>query len=135
MYRIELAPGEETVFRTLEELATAVHNGVVTPRARIYHTASQKWLPIEFHPHYKKALESPPPPKVPVPAPAPARRSRELVFVDPRAPEKPVAEQPSSARPTVRSPVTATTLEQLVKLPPRCGRRPGARLPRRPWSS
>lgn len=59
MYRIELAPGEETVFRTIEELAIAVRNGLVTPRCRIYHNASQKWLPIEFHPHYKKALEIP----------------------------------------------------------------------------
>jgi hypothetical protein len=57
MYRIELSPGEETVFRTIEELATGVRNGVISPRARIYHHASQKWLPIEFHPHYKKALE------------------------------------------------------------------------------
>ncbi len=57
MYRIELAPGEVTVFRTIEELATGVRNGVITARARIYHNASQKWLPIEFHPHYKLALE------------------------------------------------------------------------------
>jgi hypothetical protein len=59
MYRIELAPGEETVFRTFEELATGVRNGFITSRARIYHAASQKWLPIEFHPHYKQALETP----------------------------------------------------------------------------
>jgi hypothetical protein len=58
MYRIELSPGEETVFRTIEELATGVRNGVISPRARIYHHASQKWLPIEFHPHYKKAIET-----------------------------------------------------------------------------
>ncbi len=57
MYRIELAPGEETVFRTIEELAVGVRNGLVTARSRIYHNATQKWLPIEFHPHYKKALE------------------------------------------------------------------------------
>jgi hypothetical protein len=63
MYRIELAPGEETVFRTIDELAVAVRNGVVTSRARIYHNASQKWLPIEFHPHYKHALELPPIPR------------------------------------------------------------------------
>jgi hypothetical protein len=59
MYRIELAPGEETAFRTIEELATAVRNGLVGPRSRIYHNASQKWLPIEFHPHYKKIIENP----------------------------------------------------------------------------
>ncbi len=60
MYRIELKPGEENVFRTIEELATGIRNGLVTPRARIFHNASQKWLPIEFHPHYKKALSMPP---------------------------------------------------------------------------
>jgi hypothetical protein len=59
MYRIEVASGEETVFRTIEELAVGIRNGVVTPRARIYHHASQKWLPIGLHPHYKKALEMP----------------------------------------------------------------------------
>src|SRR6476661_511025 len=57
MYRIELVPGEVTVFRTIEELATGVRNGLITPKARIYHSASDKWLPIEFHPHYKQALE------------------------------------------------------------------------------
>jgi hypothetical protein len=59
MYRIEVAPGEESVFRTIEELAIGIRNGVVTPRARIYHHASEKWLPIGLHPHYKKALEMP----------------------------------------------------------------------------
>jgi hypothetical protein len=57
MYRIEVATGEETVFRTVEELATGIRNGLITPRSRIWHGASQKWLPIEFHPHYKKALD------------------------------------------------------------------------------
>ena len=55
MYRIELSPGEETAFRSIEELAVAVKRGVVTSRARIWHNASAKWLPIEFHPHYKIA--------------------------------------------------------------------------------
>ena len=59
MYRIELSPGEETVFRSIEELAVAIKRGVVTPRARIYHNASSKWLPIQFHPHYKAALSMP----------------------------------------------------------------------------
>ena len=31
MYRIEVAPGEETVFRTIEELAIGIRNGVITP--------------------------------------------------------------------------------------------------------
>jgi len=68
MYRIELAPGEITVFRTIEELATGVRNGVITPRARIFHAATDKWLPVEFHPHYKKVLETPAGQPVEVPA-------------------------------------------------------------------
>ena len=55
MYRIELSPGEETAFRSIEELAVAIKRGVVTSRARIWHNVSGKWLPIEFHPHYKIA--------------------------------------------------------------------------------
>jgi hypothetical protein len=70
MYRIEVKPGEEAVFRTIEELATGIRNGFVTPRARIYHAASQKWLPIEFHPHYKKALDGNFTPTTPAPQPS-----------------------------------------------------------------
>jgi hypothetical protein len=124
MYRIELARGEETVFRTFEELATAVHNGVVTARARIYHTASEKWLPIEFHPHYKRALESPPPPRVPVPAPAP--RSRELAFVGLRTP----APKTLTQKPAVQSLVAVSSLEQLSLKLPRAVRSPVVDLPK-----
>jgi hypothetical protein len=59
MYRIELSPGEETAFRTIEELAVAIRRKVVTSKARIYHNATGKWLPIQFHPHYKQALSMP----------------------------------------------------------------------------
>ena len=59
MYRIELSPGEETAFRTIEELAVAIRRNVVTSKARIYHNATNKWLPIQFHPHYKIALSMP----------------------------------------------------------------------------
>jgi hypothetical protein len=59
MYRIELSPGEETAFRSIEELAVAIRRNVVTSRARIYHNASNKWLPIQFHPHYKIAVSMP----------------------------------------------------------------------------
>jgi hypothetical protein len=59
MYRIELSPGEETAFRSIEELAVAIRRKVVTSRARIYHNATSKWLPIQFHPHYKIALTMP----------------------------------------------------------------------------
>lgn len=59
MYRIELSPGEETAFRTIEELAVAIRRNVVTSKARIYHNATNKWLPIQFHPHYQIALSMP----------------------------------------------------------------------------
>ena len=59
MYRIELSPGEETAFRTIEELAVAIRRKVVTSKARIYHSATNRWLPIQFHPHYQIALSMP----------------------------------------------------------------------------
>jgi hypothetical protein len=59
MYRIELSPGEETAFRSIEELAVAIRRNVVTSRARIYHNATGRWLPIQFHPHYKQAVSMP----------------------------------------------------------------------------
>jgi hypothetical protein len=59
MYRIELSPGEETAFRSIEELAVAIRRKVVTSRARIYHNATGRWLPIQFHPHYKIACSMP----------------------------------------------------------------------------
>ena len=107
MYRIEVTPGEETVFRTMEELAVAIRNGVVTPRARIYHNASQKWLPIGLHPHYKKALELPASssahPKTPDPVPAkPLIKAR----VEPHTAEHPVEPKPAPA-PKVPAPVVS----------------------------
>ena len=83
MYRIELGPEDIGVFRSIEEMATAIKTGVITPKARIYHSASDKWLPIEFHPHFKKAREIASGPVAPAPIhtapvriePAPPRRT------------------------------------------------------------
>ncbi len=137
MYRIEVAPGEETVFRTIEELAVSIRNGVVTHRARIYHHASQKWLPIVLHPHYKKALEMPAAraPHAPVtsttPIPTPSRSKKqpssqpqlhsEIYLPEPKpTPEpKPVPMTASGPKiPTpVPSPVIAMQNEVLRDLP------------------
>ena len=98
MYRIEVAPGEETVFRTIEELAVGIRNGVITPRARIFHHASEKWLPIGLHPHYKKALEmpaasaSPAPVTATTPIPTPSRLKA-------HPPAHPLAHPPAHPRP------------------------------------
>jgi hypothetical protein len=59
MYRIELSSKEEIVLRTIEELAVAIRRNVVTSRARIWHNSTNKWLPIQFHPHYKIAASMP----------------------------------------------------------------------------
>ena len=122
MYRIEVAPGEETVFRTLEELAVGIRNGLITPRARIYHNASQKWLPIGLHPHYKKAMELPAAsaahPSKPTPTPVPASRSKPRI--ESHAPEPPAEPKPRAAEripgPMV-SPVVAMQQEVLRDLP------------------
>ncbi len=119
MYRIEVSPGEETVFRTIEELATGIRNGVITSRARIHHGASAKWLPIEFHPHYKKAVElaAHPPSAVeqshPTPTPAPPkRRSVPTTIFEPA----PIVEPPPPA--VVRpAPSPATSSEPEFVLP------------------
>ncbi|MCH7475774.1 MAG: hypothetical protein IIA27_14040 [Gemmatimonadetes bacterium] len=57
MYRIQLASGAEAVYRSLEELAVSVQNGIVSPDALVYHSKTGSWLPIEAHPHYHVARE------------------------------------------------------------------------------
>ncbi|HKU62644.1 MAG TPA: hypothetical protein VJQ44_15590 [Gemmatimonadales bacterium] len=99
MYRIEVRPGEETVFRTIEELATGIRNGFITPRARIYHAASQKWLPIEFHPHYKKALAGNFTPAPPSPQPSLAAMPAPT-FAFPSAASAPPSSTPAEPIPT-----------------------------------
>ncbi len=116
MYRIELGADDVGVFRSIEEMATAIKTGVITSKARIYHSASDKWLPIEFHPHYKKAREiaagpvapapPPPPPPTPMPTrvdgdPAPRRQSvfmpspmAGLTLINVTAPSRTVAPHP-----------------------------------------
>lgn len=116
MYRIELAQGEEAAFRSIEELATGIKSGVITNKCRIYHAASDKWLPIEFHPHYKKALalisqgeaeEGRETAVVMKLEYAPPKKTREIEFIDlgPDAAFKPPAPRPE---PLPRSAPVAT---------------------------
>jgi hypothetical protein len=118
MYRIEVKAGEETVFRTIEELATGIRNGFITPRARIYHAASQKWLPIEFHPHYKKALEGDFTPAPPVPQPSLAAMPAPT-FAFPSA-----APAPASSSAPAKTPPSATTATESPVLAMRAAVRP-----------
>jgi hypothetical protein len=97
MYRIELSPGEETVFRSIEELAVAIKRGVITPRARIYHYASNKWLPIGFHPHYKIAVSMPLSQAALVAGPA-VKQLSTLNLEQPVEPDPPVPVAPAPIR-------------------------------------
>jgi hypothetical protein len=110
MYRIELSPGEETVFRSIEELAVAIKRGVVTPRARIYHNASRKWLPIQFHPHYKVAVSMPLTPAALAAGP-PIKPLSTLSLQQPADPEPPAPIPPMSSA----APKTIAAVEQPVR--------------------
>lgn len=127
MYRIELAPGEETVFRTIDELATAVRNGLVGPRSRIYHSASQKWLPIEFHPHYKKIVENPAaktielpvaaaPAEVPLVVPSPVLELPKVSYPEP-SPETPLPAFLTMAAAVEEPGLPLVTPEEHLELP------------------
>jgi hypothetical protein len=126
MYRIELSPGEETVFRSIEELAVAIKRGVVTPRARIYHNASNKWLPIQFHPHYQVAVSMPLTNAALVAGP-PVKALSSLTLEQPHDPEPPVRFAPPAPR--LQSPPPP---EQPVRRKrPRAERPVGEKQPRR----
>jgi hypothetical protein len=113
MYRIELSPGEETVFRSIEELAVAIKRGVVTPRARIYHNTSSKWLPIQFHPHYKVAVSMPLTQAALVAGP-PVKQLETLRLDQPQDPEPPLhLTPPVPPAPRVQAPPPA--VEQPVR--------------------
>ena len=56
MYRIRLTNGEESVYRTVDELARAVSSGVISPKAEVFHKSADRWLPIESHPDYRAVV-------------------------------------------------------------------------------
>ncbi len=145
MYRIELTPGEEALFRNIEELAKGIHSGVIGSHARIWHGASNKWLPIDFHPHYKIAKERPVAPAAPTPihvtpveskapvspfappAPTPVEAAPPVVAAAPTpvpttavpAPvvAKPAAAPPAAAPPVAAAPVAAPVVPPAPKVP------------------
>jgi hypothetical protein len=62
MYRIKLQSGEESEFSSFEELCFGIVSGIIGPDDEIYHAKASKWLPINSHPHYKRAAAQAPPP-------------------------------------------------------------------------
>ena len=55
MYRIRLGSGEQTVFKSVEELALGLQSGTVDPAAEVFDRDSSRWMPIEQHPDYAAA--------------------------------------------------------------------------------
>jgi hypothetical protein len=72
MYLVELRPGKEELYRTGDELATAIRNGDVDMHSRIYHRATSKWISVTLHPQYKAIVSERPAP----PAQSSRRRGR-----------------------------------------------------------
>lgn len=58
MYLVELKPGKEESFRSVEELAAAIRRDEVNSQSRIFHRASSKWISITLHPIYKQIVPS-----------------------------------------------------------------------------
>lgn len=58
MFRIRFASGEEALFRTVDELADGIREGLVPATAQIFHAKSQQWLPIAVHPVYPHTAPS-----------------------------------------------------------------------------
>jgi hypothetical protein len=54
MYIVELRPGKEELYRTVDELTAAIRRGDVTWQSRIYHQAALRWISITLHPHFRK---------------------------------------------------------------------------------
>ena len=111
MYRIELAPGEEALFKSIDEMAAGIANGVIKSNARIWHQTSAKWLPIEFHPHYKIALTK-------GPNTSPRAEYREPPSVaGPAAMSTPPIFEQSAPRPIFEAPAPAAAPAPLFERP------------------
>jgi hypothetical protein len=99
MYLVELRPGKEELYRTVDDLAAAIRSGEVDGHSRIYHRATSKWISITLHPQYKAILAQPP-------ARQPSDRSNWTYLtdqaetlkgaMDPDAPQSPSASEPDS---------------------------------------
>jgi len=56
MYLVELKPGKEEAFQSVEELAAAIRRDEINSQSRIFHRASAKWISITLHPVYKQVF-------------------------------------------------------------------------------
>jgi len=108
MYRIRLMTGEEAAFRTVQELATAVKSGVISPTAEVFHNAGNRWLPIHMHPDYRAVITGQ--------QPAVAASTRPVPGLG--EPPGPTATRPVPGLAEPRGPELTPLLQQLDALPP-----------------
>jgi hypothetical protein len=55
MFLVEAGSGMNKGYATASELGAAIRRGELGPQARIYHRATDRWLPLTVHPEYRKA--------------------------------------------------------------------------------
>lgn len=106
MYRIRLASGEESVYRTAAELAQAVSSGTVSETAEVFHKSAGKWLPINVHPDYRAVVTG----KRPAATIAPAVPAPAIPASAPIVPPAPIAAAPDNE--------PAVTAEFIELIPP-----------------
>lgn len=53
MYLVELRPGKEQLYRSVNELAAAIRCGDIDAQSRIYHRLTSRWISITLHPQFK----------------------------------------------------------------------------------
>ena len=52
---VEPGTGKSRGYANAHELGAAIRRGELGPQARIYHRATDRWLPITVHPEYRRA--------------------------------------------------------------------------------
>lgn len=57
MFLVEQDSGQRRHYTSARALGTAIRRGELGPQARIFHQASNQWLPITVHPEYQRAEE------------------------------------------------------------------------------
>jgi hypothetical protein len=57
MFLVEPESGQRRHYSSTRALGAAIRRGELGPQARIFHQASNQWLPITVHPEYQRAEE------------------------------------------------------------------------------
>jgi hypothetical protein len=55
MFLVEPHSGQRSHYSSAQALGAAIRRGELGPQARIFHQASNQWLPITVHPEYRRA--------------------------------------------------------------------------------